>query len=164
MSISIGDIGSFIRSFWESPSSHSQRRCQELCHENYVKIYGKYFISIGFENVIQLTFYIPQIFKENLVQQVKTEAQIQVMCDHHPFLVRGPFRWQNKRNLFIGNLRSIVFDRVLKECAGRVKDFWKCVCSSHCKMANSHFYSPLPRMWFLRAIISYTCLIVKEFI
>jgi hypothetical protein len=50
-----------------------------------------------------LTFYIPQIFKENLVQQVKTEAQIQVMCDHHPFLVRGPFRWQNKRNLFIGN-------------------------------------------------------------
>lgn len=24
------------------------------------------------------------------------------MCDHHPFLVRGPFRWQNKRNLFIG--------------------------------------------------------------
>nr|CAH0105682.1 unnamed protein product [Daphnia galeata] len=41
------------------------------------------------------------IFKENLVQQVKTEAQIQVMCDHHPFLVRGPFRWQNKRNLFI---------------------------------------------------------------
>ncbi|EFX87050.1 hypothetical protein DAPPUDRAFT_312552 [Daphnia pulex] len=41
------------------------------------------------------------IFKENLVHQVKTEAQIQVMCDHHPFLVHGPFRWQNKRNLFI---------------------------------------------------------------
>jgi hypothetical protein len=42
----LGDIGSFIRNFWESPSSHSQRRCQELCHENYVKIYGKYFVSI----------------------------------------------------------------------------------------------------------------------
>ncbi len=47
-----------------------------------------------------------QIFKENLVQQVKTEAQINVMCGHHPFLVRGPFRWQNKRNLFIGTYVS----------------------------------------------------------
>ena len=41
------------------------------------------------------------MYKENLVQQVKTEAQIQIMCDHHPFLVRGAFRWQNKRHLFI---------------------------------------------------------------
>ena len=101
----LGDICSFIRKFWESPSCHSQRRCQELCHENYVKIYGKCHRRLNLNNfeMLQLTLYIPQIFKENLVQQVKTEAQIQVMCDHHPFLVRGPFRWQNKRNLFIGN-------------------------------------------------------------
>lgn len=64
-----------------------------------------------------------QIFKENLVQQVKTEAQIQVMCDHHPFLVRGPFRWQNKRNIFIG-IMHFPFSRFITEKCSASKVFF----------------------------------------
>ncbi|XP_028148616.2 serine/threonine-protein kinase S6KL isoform X1 [Diabrotica virgifera virgifera] len=42
-----------------------------------------------------------KIIKENSVQQVKDEVQIQKVCGHHPFIVNCPFHWQSRKRLFI---------------------------------------------------------------
>jgi len=42
-----------------------------------------------------------QILKDNAVRQVKDEIKIHLLCGHHPFLIPGPFHWQNKKHLYI---------------------------------------------------------------
>lgn len=42
-----------------------------------------------------------KILMEDAVRQVKDEIRIQTLCGHHPFLIPGPFHWQNRRHLFI---------------------------------------------------------------
>ncbi|CAH1108502.1 unnamed protein product [Psylliodes chrysocephalus] len=42
-----------------------------------------------------------KVIKENSVQQVKDEVQIQRICGHHPFIVHCPLNWQSRKTLFI---------------------------------------------------------------
>ncbi|KAI4456371.1 g protein-coupled receptor kinase/ribosomal protein s6 kinase [Holotrichia oblita] len=42
-----------------------------------------------------------KIIKENAVNQVKEEVQIQNACGHHTFIVNSPFHWQTRKKLFI---------------------------------------------------------------
>lgn len=42
-----------------------------------------------------------KIIKENSIEQVKDEVQIQRVCGHHPFIVNCPFHWQTRKRLYI---------------------------------------------------------------
>ncbi|CAG9863547.1 unnamed protein product [Phyllotreta striolata] len=42
-----------------------------------------------------------KVVKDNSVQQVKDEVQIQRICGHHPFIVNCPVNWQSRKRLYI---------------------------------------------------------------
>ncbi|XP_049817221.1 serine/threonine-protein kinase S6KL [Aethina tumida] len=42
-----------------------------------------------------------KVIKDNSVQQVKDEVQIQKLCGHHPFIVDCPLHWQSRKRLYI---------------------------------------------------------------
>ncbi|XP_022916613.2 serine/threonine-protein kinase S6KL [Onthophagus taurus] len=42
-----------------------------------------------------------KIIKENAIQQVKEEVQIQSACGHHTFIVSSPCHWQSRKKLYI---------------------------------------------------------------
>ncbi|CAH0564536.1 unnamed protein product [Brassicogethes aeneus] len=42
-----------------------------------------------------------KVIKDNSVQQVKDEVQIQRVCGHHPFIVNCPLHWQSRKRLYI---------------------------------------------------------------
>lgn len=42
-----------------------------------------------------------KVLNDNCVAQVKDEVKIQLMCGHHPFIIKSPQYWQNRKKLFI---------------------------------------------------------------
>lgn len=65
-----------------------------------------------------------KVIKDNSVQQVKDEVQIQKLCGHHPFIVDCPLHWQSRKRLYIGNLIiETCFLDLLIGCHFLVTDF-----------------------------------------
>lgn len=60
-----------------------------------------------------------KVFKDNAVQQVKDEVQIQKACGHHTFVVNCPFNWQSKKRLYIVTdfVSGGELHQLLKNCA-----------------------------------------------
>lgn len=67
-----------------------------------------------------------KVIKENAVQQVKEEVQIQRVCGHFPFIVNCPFYWQSRRRLYIGEVVFLKYIRIIKAFLCLLSKCFKC--------------------------------------